>query len=334
MNPRERVLNRLKGKPVDKIPNLNIVMTFAAKFINKPYDQFCLDYRVLVESNIKTAEAFGLDIMSTMSDPYRETYDYGGDITFPYDSLPLSTRLFIEEPSDIKKLKPFDPLTSVRMLDRIKAIELYKKEVGDEYPIMGWVEGPLAEATDLRGLNNVMMDFYDNPQLLEDMMDITLETAIRCAKAQVDAGADIIGIGDAAASLVGPNLYREKVLPYEQKLISAVHDMGAIARLHICGNITSILDDIKHTGADIIDIDWMVDFKTACEKLKGYASACGNFDPVAVVMQGNPDSIKSAVKECVEAGDETTFIMAGCEIPLDTPYKNFLAIHEALYQLS
>ncbi|HHU63579.1 MAG TPA: uroporphyrinogen decarboxylase [Clostridiales bacterium] len=334
MNARERFFNRLRGLPVDRAPNLNILMGFAAKFINKPYDRFCLDYRVLVEANLKANEAFGIDLLNTMSDAYRETYDYGAKIEFPHDGLPLSKEIFIKSIQDMKKLKPFDPWSSTRMLDRIKAVELYKKEAGDEYPIMGWVEGPIAEATDLRGMKNVMMDFYDNPNMLEEIMEICVHTAIACAKAQIEAGADIIGVGDAAASLIGPRLYKRYVLPLEQKLFAAIHDMGALARLHICGNIQPILDHVRLTGADIIDIDWMVDFETACRKFRGYCSACGNFDPVAVVLQGHPQSIREAVFKCLDVADQTTFIMAGCEIPKDTPCQNLKAVDDALWEYS
>ena len=334
MNSKDRVFNRLKGLKVDRAPNCCIIMTFAPKYINKPLKDFYLDYRTFVEANIKVNMDFGIDIMSAISDPYREVYDFGGKVEFPENSLPLCKEPLIQEPDDLKKIKTFDPMNSIRMLDRIKAVELYKKEVGNDYAIMGWVECPFAEAVDLRSLGKVMFDLYDNPEFLDELLEICLETEIKCAKAQIEAGADIIGMGDAAASLLGPILYRKYAFEYEKKLIKAVHDAGAIARLHICGNITPILDDLKLTGADIIDIDWMVDFKTACDKFKGYASACGNFDPVAVLEQGTQKITRDAVFKCLDAENETSFIMAGCEVPMDTPHENLKAVAEAIKEYS
>ena len=330
MNSKERVMNRLKGKVVDKAPNTSLIMSFAPRYINKPSSEFFLDYRVLVESVIKTNIDFGIDIMSAISDPYREAYDFGAKIEFPYDSLPVSKEHFIQTYDDLKKLKPFNPHDSKRMLDRIKAVELFKKEVGSDYPIMGWIECPLAEAGDLRGVNELLYDFYDEPEMLRQLMDICLETGISCAKAQIEAGADIIGMGDAVASLIGNKLYKEFVFEYEKKLISAVHDMGALVKLHICGNITSLLDDLKFVGADILDIDWMVDYKTACNKLKGYSSICGNIDPVRIVKNGTPEIIKKAVWSCLDSGNNTSFISSGCEIPIGTPHENVMAVREAL----
>ena len=331
MTPKERFLKRMKGESVDKIPNFNIVMEWAAKYVNQPMDKFCSDYRVLVDGNIKTAEDFGIDILNTMSDPTRETADYGADIVWKDDKIPLPNdhNPFIQTAADVKKLKPINIYDSVRMLDRLRAVELYKKEMGDKYPIMGWVEGTVAEAGDLMGLTSLLMTFYDDPAMIREMMDIHLESAKACIKAQVDAGADIIGVGDAACSIIGPDLYREFGLPYEKQIFAYIKECGAFGRLHICGNTEPILDDIAQCGADIVDVDWMVDFKLANEKLVNM-SACGNFDPVSVILQGTPDSIANEAQKCVDAGNNLSIIMAGCEIPPNTSKENLLAVHTQL----
>jgi len=329
LTSKERVLARLQGKQVDRIPNFNILMSFAARYIEQPMDKFCTDYHTLVEGNLKCAEAFGIDILSTMSDAYRETADFGADVRFPYDSLPICKPL-IREPLDLKKLKPFRLEDSVRMLDRMRAIELYKRETGDAYPIMGWIEGCAAESVDLMGLTEYILAFYDEPDMIHELMEICLETAINCIKPQIDAGADIIGVGDAVASVLGPNIYREWILPYERRLFSEIRQHGAIGRLHICGDITLLIDELKTCGADIIDIDWMVDFSKANEELTDHAAICGNFNPVSVVKDGTPKQIEDAVNHCVNVGGKKCIIMAGCEIPKYTPYENLLAVHKAL----
>lgn len=334
MTPYERVNNRLKGKPVDKAPNLSILMTFAAKYIGVSYDRFCKDHRYLVEANIKCNEAFGIDMLSTMSDPYREAFDFGAKIEFPYDDLPKCKEYPIKNISDIINLKRFEPNASVRILDRIKAIELYKKEAGNHYPVLGWVEGAFAEAADLRGVNEIMMDVYDEPEFLRELVNVSCEQAILCAKAQIQAGADFIGIGDAVASLVSPSIYNEFVLPFEKKIIEEVHEAGARVKLHICGNVTHILDLMVETGADIIDIDSMVDFKSAIDMFNGHCSACGNFDPVRILYNGSPENVKTAVEYCLSVSDRYTFISPGCEVPKDTPFENLKAIDDALNEYS
>src|SRR3990167_8064284 len=82
MNGRERVQAFLKGEPVDRLPLMPVVMMFCADQIGVKYGDYVNDYRVLAEAQIKTAERFGFDIVSNMSDPAREASDCGARIEF------------------------------------------------------------------------------------------------------------------------------------------------------------------------------------------------------------------------------------------------------------
>ena len=75
MNSRERILAHLEGRPVDRLPLMPITMMFAAKQTGALYRDYCTDYHVLAEAQIRTAEMFGFDYVNTMSDPAREAAD-------------------------------------------------------------------------------------------------------------------------------------------------------------------------------------------------------------------------------------------------------------------
>lgn len=318
---------------MDRIPNLNILMTFAAKFSNINYSEFCKKPECMFVANMKCYEEFGIDAVTTMSDPYAEASDFGAQIEYPFDSNPICRTPLLKEIADLKKMRIYDIGDTTRMYNRIRVIELYNRNVKGICPIIGWVEGAFAEFIDLRGMEMAMMDFSENRNFMTDVMDICLEQSIIFAKEQIRAGADIIGVGDAAVSLIGGRLYSEVVLPYEKKLIESIHNGGAKVKLHICGNIMSLLDVIAETGADIIDIDWPVDFSIASKKLNGLASVNGNFDPVSILLQGNTESVKNAVMDCVIKSNESAIISAGCEVPVNTPFENLLAVYKTLKDL-
>jgi uroporphyrinogen decarboxylase len=330
MNSIERVENRLKGQPVDKIPNLNIIMQFAARHIGVPYGKYCTDHRYLVEGNIRCCRDFGIDMVSAISDPFRETAGFGGNVVILEDDVPRCTDNLIKEYGDVKKLKAIDPSGSERMNDRLKAVSLYKQECSDEFPILGWVEGAFAEANDLRGMYNVMVDLHKTPDFVAELVEISLEQAILFARGQIKEGARFIGIGDAAASLVSPKIYKELILPAEKRLIDEIHKSGAKAKLHICGNTSALLDLMAESGADIIDIDHLVDLQTAMDKIGDKALVCGNFDPVSVLLEESSETVKENVRRCIEIGKERIIISAGCEVPKFTPPENLKAVAEAL----
>jgi uroporphyrinogen decarboxylase len=325
MNSFERVLNRLHGEPVDRIPNFDIMMQFAAHYIHQPLSSYYQDHRVLCDANLAVADAFDLDIVQAISDPYREAADMGLDVEFPADGLPLRKSALIVEPDDITKVKlPPDGLGK-RMTDRVAAVASFRQQVGGAIPIMGWVEGALAEAADVRGVSELLMDMGDTPEWVTELLDRCALVEIAFAQAQIEAGADIIGLGDAIASQISPSAYRRFALPYEQRIFAAVHEMGAFTRLHICGNTTHLLHDMATTGADIIDLDWMVDIGAASAIFGDKLPICGNFDPVAVMLQGTPDDVRRATAECVHRGGPRTISGAGCEIVDGTPAANLHA---------
>ena len=329
MHSLERTLRRLKGEPVDRPPNFDIFMTFAAHHTGAPLSRYYLDYRVLAEANLAVAEAFEVDILQAISDPYREAAGFGLQVEFPEDGLPVSRTPLLQEPEALSRLPRPSPYEG-RMGDRLEGVRLLRERSNGEYPVMGWVEGALAEAGDLRGSGNLLLDLYDRPEWLEELLERCAENAIAFARAQVEAGAHIIGLGDAIASQISPALYRRFALPYEQRIFAAVHELGALARLHICGNTTRLLPDMAASGADIIDLDWMVDLGQAAETVAGRAALCGNFDPVAVMLQGSPQEVYRATLDCVRTGGARYFGGAGCEIPDGTPRENLEAQNRAL----
>jgi MtaA/CmuA family methyltransferase len=329
MNHRERVLNHLDGQPVDCLPFMPITMMFAADQVGVLYRQYATDYRVLVDAQLRTAEKFDIDHVSCISDPAREAADCGAQVRYfenqPPDLDASQARLL--DKTELARLKIPDPLGGGRMTDRVKAVESFKQKAGNERVIQGWIEGPCAEAADLRGINALMTDFYDDPAFVRDLFAFVVEMELRFARAQVDAGIDIMGLGDAAASLVGPKLYEEFVWPYEQKLVSGLHAMGARVELHICGNTRRILAGIGKLGCAIVDLD-LAPLSEARDQMGPKQVFCGNIHPVKVLKDGTPASVTAAVAECHRQAGARFIVGAGCEVARGTPIENLVAMKE------
>ncbi|AQQ70324.1 Uroporphyrinogen decarboxylase [Limihaloglobus sulfuriphilus] len=321
----ERYIRMIKKQPVDIVPRTPILMQYAAEFIGSDYAAFASDYKVLVEANIRCAETFGIDQVSSISDPYRETHGFGSEITYVKNGTPRSTHPLASQ-KDLSLLKKPDPYKSERMFDRIKAISRYKELTKDNYSILGWVEGPAAEAADLRDTSNFLFDLIDDPAFTVELMEHCLKTGIEFALAQIDSGADTIGIGDAIASQVSPQIYEELIQPCEKKLVKAIKNAGAFVKLHICGDINHLLPGISDLGVDILDVDHMNDLRKVRTAMGSGVVLTGNIDPAAGVLYGTPDAIYQKVLQCYKEAGNPYFVNAGCEIPSGTPEQNLKAL--------
>jgi len=331
MTPRERLNRLVQGHTVPDPPLFHpILMHFAARFGGRTYREFASDHRALVDCTMACAGRFGLDAVMLVSDPWRETSAFGAEVEFPEDAVPICRKHLVGSMEDVPGLPDPDVYACERTRDRILGAEYYRKCVGDSIPIVGWVEGPLAEACDLGGVNEILLALGMEEEYVPRLMEKCIVTAKSFARAQIDAGCSVMGVGDAICSQISPAMYGNLVLPLHRELFSYIHSLGALVKLHICGNITHLLPLIGTAGADIVDIDWMVDPARAHEALGENVIVCGNLDPVSVVRNLTAPEVYAAARALVESERGKPFILSGgCEITVDTPHENLLAMREA-----
>lgn len=328
MTGKERVHARLRHEPTDSLPLMPITMMFAGDTAGIRYGDYARDARNLAAAQLKTAETYSFDYVSVISDPAREASDLGASVEWFDDQPPAinESRALLDQPARLATLPAPDSFLGPRMEDRLEGIRLLREAAGDELAIEGWVEGPCALAADLRGVNTLMLDFYDNPGFVEDLFDYVVAMETGFARRQIEAGATLIGIGDAAASLIGPRFYDAYIQPREQRLIAAIQALGAPARLHICGNTRRLLKGMGETGAALVDLDYPSPVHEARAAMGPSQVLLGNLDPLRVVHDGTPASVTAAIAQCHAEAGPSFIVGAGCEIPRGTPPENLLAL--------
>ena len=332
MNKKQLYKSLLNGeKSSGRVFFRPILMHFAARFNKTTYGKFASDYKTLVESNIRAMEYFDTDMVSLISDPYRETAAFGAQIEFIDEGVPRCLNRIVRSADDIKKLPDPDVYKCGRTLDRIKGAIYYQKLLNGSVPVSGWVEGPLAEACDLAGVDEMMMQLMLDPDFTNLILDKSMITAKRFAKAQTEAGCDLIGIGDAICSQIDKNNYDLFVKHRHTELIEFIHQCGATVKLHICGDTTHLLESFRELGADIIDLDWQVDIDYARKMLGDGVVIGGNINPV-LVQDRTEEEVFSLSKGLVDKyRDQKYLLAAGCEISVLTPHENLMAMRRASY---
>ena len=326
MNSKERCLATIHGQAVDRIPVFPLLMFFAREQAGITYREYATNGFALADAQLAVHDRFAVDAITACSDAYREAADLGAEMAFPEEKPPFARTPLVQSESDLAKLGRPDPMRQgSRMFDRVSGIEAMVKAVGDKCLVLGWVEMPFAGACSLVGVSEFMMLMVDDPALAHRILEFVTQVEIDFALAQVQAGAPMIGAGDAAASLISLRQYREFAMPYEQRVVNAVHDAGGMVKIHICGNTSHLLADLAQVGADLYNVDHLVNLEKACET---YAAAgrCfkGNLDPVTQLMQATPEQCRAICAEKIRQASGCRFMLsAGCEVPEGTPVETF-----------
>ena len=247
-------------------------------------------------------------------------------MVFPEDKPPYLARPVVVGAGDIGRLGRLDP-TAGRQGDRADAVRRMVRAAGPRALVLGWIDMPFAEACSLCGLSAFMLLLADDPPLAHRLLDRITEQVIAFALAQIEAGAAMIGAGDAAASLISPVMYREFALPRERRVADAVHAAGGLLKLHICGNTTALLPEMPASGADLFNVDHLVAFDAACDAYDAAGVAFkGNLDPVTEMMQSTPERCHALCRERIARARGLRYLLsAGCEIPAATPDAVFEA---------
>jgi MtaA/CmuA family methyltransferase len=316
----------VSGHPVDRLPVQPMLMTFAGKFAGIPFGEYCRKGEKLAEAQLKTWRALGTDMLLTCSDPAREVIDLAGEESVRWfeDQPPaiFEENAALKDKSRLKTLSMPDLSKPGRMQDRLKAIRILRREAGPDAVIVGWVEGALALAAELRGINAIMLDFYDDPDFVEELFTFCADLSCEYAAAQVQAGADSIGMSDAAASMMGPEFYEKHLWPRQRQILSTIRQNGAMSRLHMCGCTDALLGKMAELPVDVYEIDFRTNLAKARKTFGDEAVICGNIDTIGVMLHGDSERVRAEAEKCHRICGNRHIVAPGCETAPLTPVEN------------
>ncbi|NPV53378.1 MAG: hypothetical protein HPY71_07630 [Firmicutes bacterium] len=323
----ERIMSAIDRKPVDHIPVFPLAMTFAARYAHVSYKDYCRSPKVMVDAQIAMARDLGFDAVHPTCDAAREAETLGAEVLYPEDDVPSPVAPLITCDADLARLSMPDLRGQNRMRDQIDTIRLLKERAGGELAVFGWVEAPFQLAAILSGVNDFMMKIVMEPDHARKVIEFCAELSTQFGLAQVEAGADVIGVGDAVASLISRDHYLEFSLPYAAAVIKKLKERGVRVKYHICGDSNRLLDLLPRTGADIVNLDSHVDLAVAKAAIGDRVCIKGNLAPV-LLLNGTEEEVAGAVRKCISAvGDARGYIFSpGCEVPRDTPVQNVRAM--------
>lgn len=220
---------------------------------------------------------------------------------------------------------PDDFLSRGYIPELLKAVEILKKEVGDEVPVVGGIIGPFTIAGSLLDSVPLLKATFKAPEKIRPFMDVAEKAGTMLANALIDAGADIIAIEDMTASpeLIAPKTYRDYEREYQKKQIEAI---SVPTILHICGNVDKIVEWMGQTNPTIISLEPKADTRLARQKCGPNMILMGGVDTATTLFMKDAETVKQGCEELIEDGIQ--ILAPGCAVAPGTPLENLLAMVE------
>jgi [methyl-Co(III) methanol-specific corrinoid protein]:coenzyme M methyltransferase len=207
----------------------------------------------------------------------------------------------------------------------LEALELLRKNYGSHVGIIGKVMGPWTLSYHMSGVQDFLLWSLTDPDKVRGLLDRLKEVTITFARAQLQAGADVVVVADhATGDLVSPKTYQDFLLPVHQEINQRI---GGPTILHLCGNCSDRLRLFVEARFDAYHFEWQVDAKMAVQVVNREMSLIGNIANKNVLFGGTPEDVHKQARYSIEAGVD--ILAPECAVPLQTPLANLKAIVDA-----
>ena len=311
-----------KAMPILSFPGIQLTGHTVDEMVRSGHLQaVCME---AIARKFNTAAAFSLMDLSVEAEAFGSPIHYSGD------EVPTVTAALIHDEEEAEALQIPD-VGAGRTGECVSGIREVSSLITDR-PVLAGIIGPYSLAGRLLDMTEIMILCYEEPEMVETVLDKATEFLVKYAQAFKDAGANGIAIAEPAAGLLSPGLIEAFSTPYVKRICEAVEDDSFMVLYHNCGNVIPLLENIKEIGAGGYSFGNAVDLEEALKVIPEDSIVIGNIDPAGIIRNGTPEQIRKETLSLMERCCKyPNFVIAsGCDIPPMTPLENIEAFFQAV----
>ena len=311
-----------KAMPILSFPGIQLTGHTVDEMVRSGHLQaVCME---AIARKFNTAAAFSLMDLSVEAEAFGSPIHYSGD------EVPTVTAALIHDEEEAEALQIPD-VGAGRTGECVSGIREVSSLITDR-PVLAGIIGPYSLAGRLLDMTEIMILCYEEPEMVETVLDKATEFLVKYAQAFKDAGANGIAIAEPAAGLLSPGLIEAFSTPYVKRICEAVEDDSFMVLYHNCGNVIPLLENIKEIGAGGYSFGNAVDLEETLKVIPEDNIVIGNIDPAGIIRNGTPEQIRKETLSLMERCCKyPNFVIAsGCDIPPMTPLENIEAFFQAV----
>lgn len=303
------------------------------------YEEFCQDGDKIHEVYKAAIDRFDYDWAWVQIDDCFEFEPLGIEVKGEGDILRATHGYLPLERGVLDGLARLDPLKAGRMPEKLKALRLLRETYGESVLITGSMAAPFSAVGLMWSIEESMVMMLTDPELLREAMSAWMRFYQRYAKAQKDAGAHAVWLGDcnAFSSMVSVDMYVEHILPITRELVQYCEkELDLMVWMHNSEIKVEHLLSHLPLGHSFENIGPAADIAAVRAATRGRQAISGNLDPIESLWRGTPASIAADVERimtiCKPGGG---YIFNTGEMnPRDVPEANMDAMIQTARRLA
>ena len=187
----------------------------------------------------------------------------------------------------------------------------------------------------LRGMENLMMDFYDCPEFVHEFFNAIADYNIAQVKEAMTYDIDAVYFGDDWGQqhglMMGPVMWREFIYPVLKRMYAEVRSAGKYVFIHSCGDVDELFDDLVDIGLNCFNPfqPEVMDTGALVKEYRGRLTFHGGLSTQQTLPYGSVDDVRTESRRLLEIGREGSYIFAPAHaVEGDVPLENMLAFIE------
>jgi [methyl-Co(III) methanol-specific corrinoid protein]:coenzyme M methyltransferase len=327
LTPRERFMNALAGYPVDRTPvasPTSIVTAELEDLVGAHFPEAHHDPAAMAALALAGHTDCGYDVVFPVyGGGTHEAAALGVPVRWgDRSNLPAIAGHIWDHPDQIAVPDDFLDCPTVKVV--IDATRRLRRELGDEVAIIGKIYGPWSLAYHTFGLQNFLKDTIRDPGKVRAILARLKEVSVIFGRAQVEAGADALTLGDhITADLIRPDAYPDFLLDIHREM---GREIPAPLIFHCCGKTLDRIDYFNENGLSSFHFDSEND---AFEmKARAKMVLIGNVNAPRTLLEGTKAEVRAEVFYALDAGID--IIAPECAVPLSSKLENIVAVRESV----
>ncbi|MBN1422389.1 MAG: uroporphyrinogen-III decarboxylase-like protein [Planctomycetes bacterium] len=187
----------------------------------------------------------------------------------------------------------------------------------------------------LRGMENLLVDFEENPGFVRDLFDAIADYNISQVREALRYDIDAVYFGDdwgfQRGLQMGPDLWHAFLRPVLARMYGAVRAAGKFVMIHSCGAVAELFDALIEIGVSCFNPfqPEVMDVADCIGRYRGRLAFHGGLSTQETLPRGTPEDVRREAERLIALGRDGGYIFAPAhDVPGDVPLENILAFIE------